>query len=267
MDLSLEARIGPSTLCLKGIPLNEAIDRVRDAGFTAFELTPITYGGPEVFDDRACNDLRRRFEAFATTTVHSSGLGNICSTDAEQRSRARAGYYGLLRVAKGMGAGTLTLHPGGGGPEGVPDEENVAFGKTLVEAAADSGIRLGYELFDHGIAEAIGDPHFGVLFDIGHASCRGPEVSTEDVMQMMDELSDQTVQYHVHGVGEPDKTDHLPFAENAWLDYGPIVRKIEAHDFQGPVILEIGIRDENWQRNLEDCVLAKEALLSDARTS
>ena len=92
-------------------------------------------------------------------------------------------------------------------------------------------------------------------------------MSTEDVMRMMDELSDQTVQYHIHGVGEPDKTDHLPFSENTWLDYAPIVRKIEAYDFQGPVILEIGIRDENWQRNLDDCVLAKEALLSYASMS
>ena len=47
--LTFSDRIGVSTLCLKGIPLAETIDQVLEAGFLAFEITPITYGGPEAF--------------------------------------------------------------------------------------------------------------------------------------------------------------------------------------------------------------------------
>ena len=266
MELPLEARIGPSTLCLKGIPLDEAIDRVRDAGLTAFELTPITYGGPERFDENRCDDLRRRLEGFGTTTVHSSGLGNICNEDSDLRERAKSGYFGLLRVAKGVGADVVTFHPGRGDSEPGTAEVNIAFGKELVEAAEDSGVRLGYELFDRRIGEEIG-ADFGVLFDVGHASRRGSEVTTDDVLGMIDELSNQTVQYHVHGVGDPEKTDHLPFSENTWLEYDRIIDRVEAQRYQGPVILEIGIRDQDWQRNLEDCVSAKESLLGRTRAS
>jgi hypothetical protein len=69
------------------------------------------------------------------------------------------------------------------------------------------------------------------------------------------------VQFHAHGVGEPDKTDHLPFSQNTWLDYDRIVRHINAIRFSGPVIFEIGIRRENWSENLKDCIAAREALL------
>ena len=269
-DLTLEQRIGPSTLCLRGIPLEEAIDRALDAGFSGFELTPITYGGPGAFDTDRCEDLRKRFEAFSAVTVHSSGMGgaDICSADESHRRKSREGYLDLMRVAREVGAGTVTFHPGrGDSPEQQTAQvrsENISFGKVLREAAAESSVAIGYELFDHGVAEEIGCPNFGVLFDVGHASRRSPDVTTDDVIRMIDDLSDQTVQYHVHGVGDPDKTDHLPFSENTWLDYGRIIAHIESQSFEGPMILEIGIRDEDWERNLQDCVSAREELLTHA---
>ncbi len=269
-DLTLERRIGLSTLCLRGIPLEEAIDRALDAGFTGFELTPITYGGPGALDPDRCEALRKRFEAFSVVTVHSSGMGgaDICSSDEGLRRTSREGYLDLLRVAKEVGAGTVTFHPGRG--DSLEQQtaqvlsENISFGKVLCEAAADSSVTLGFELFDHGVAEEIGCPNFGVLFDIGHASRRSPYVTTDDVIRMVDDLSDQTVQYHVHGVGDPNKTDHLPFSENTWLDYGRIITHIESLSFKGPVILEIGIRDEDWERNMEDCLAAKQAIIETA---
>ena len=205
-DLTLEQRIGLSTLCLRGIPLEEAIERALEAGFSAFEWTPITYGGPEAFDSVRCEDLRKRFEAFETVTVHSSGMGgaDICSLDADHRSQSRARYIDLMRVAGEVGAGTVTFHPGRGESReqdtALVMVDNISFGKTLCQAAAESPVAIGYELFDHGVAEAVGFPNFGVLFDIGHASRRGPDITTDDVIRMIDDLSDQTVQYHVHGV-------------------------------------------------------------------
>ena len=84
---SLEESIGPSMLCLRGISLEEAIDRSLEGGFSAFELTPITYGGPEAFDSGRCETLRRRLEAFRMVTIHSSGMGgaDICSPDPDHR--------------------------------------------------------------------------------------------------------------------------------------------------------------------------------------
>ena len=268
--LALRDRIGVSTLCLRSIPPAEAIDRTLETGFSAFEFTPITYGGPEAFSQTEREDLRRRLEAFKGVTVHSSGMGgaNICSGDPAHREQSRQRYMELARFARDVGADVLTFHPGQKSSGGLSEEkvraENIAFGKTLLATMGDREMKLGYELFDALVAREIGSPNFGMLFDIGHASRRGPEVDTDDVMEMINKLADQIVQFHVHGVGGPDKTDHLPFSENIWLDYGRIIPHIEGIGFSGPLILEIGIRTESWSENLKDCAAARDALVQAA---
>ena len=265
--LALEDRIGVSTLCLKGLSPTGAAAEALEAGFSAFEFTPITYGGPEVFDGAERGRLRDLFKSFKLVSVHSSGMGDICSDDTAAREQSRSRYLELARFAVEVEADILTIHPGRG-PEGPPQsgcwKENVAFGRELLETVAGHKITLGYELFDARVASGIGSPNFGVLFDIGHAMRLGPEVETSDVLRLMDDLRDQIVQYHVHGVGEPEKTDHLPFHHNTWLDYDRIVGPIQASGFSGPLMLEIGIRREAWQENLEDCRSARENLLSAA---
>ena len=267
VGLAFSERIGVSTLCLRGIPLTEAIERTLEAGFSVFEVTPITYGGPEAFGAAEREDLRRRLSAFRLVTVHSSGMGgaNICSGDMDHRAWSQNRYLALVAFARDVGADVLTFHPGRAEAGGLPEEavraENVAFGKILVDAAGDTEMAMGYELFDARVAREIGGANFGVLFDLGHASCRGPDVDTDDVLGMMDGLAEQTVQFHVHGVGGADKTDHLPFSQNTHLDYGRVVRHIKGLGFGGPLIFEIGIRDEDWQRNLRDCASAREMLV------
>jgi len=268
--LTFSDRIGVSTLCLRGIPLIEAIDQVLEAGFSAFEITPITYGGPEVFAQEEREDLRRRLEAYELVTVHSSGMdgANICSEDSAHRKQSRQRYLALATFAEDVGADVLTFHPGRKGSEGSSEEavrtENIAFGKVLFETVGSAKMKLGYELFDASIAPKIGSPNFGVLFDIGHASLRGPEVDTDDVIEMVDELAGQIVQFHIHGVGNPGKTDHLPLSENTWLDYDRITGHIGHIGFSGPLILEIGIRTEEWAQNLKDCVAARDVLIQAA---
>jgi len=263
-------RIGISTLCLRGIELPEAIDHVLDAGFPAFEITPISYGGPEAFGRAAREHLRRRLEAFELVTVHSSTMdaANICSQDSAHRKQSRLRYLALAAFAEDVGADVLTFHPGHGGPGGPSDEAvragHVAFAKVLLEALSGAEMKLGYELFDASVAQEIGSPNLGVLFDIGHASRRGLELDTDDVIGMVDELAGQIVQFHVHGVGNPDKTDHLPLSENTWLDYDRLIAHIAQIAFTGPLILEIGIRREQWTRNLRDCVAARHALIQAA---
>ena len=112
--LTFRERIGVSTLCLRDIPLAEAIERTLEAGFAAFELTPSIYGGPEAFGTAEKHGLRRRLDGFKLVTVHSSGMGgaNICSGDAAHRQRSRKRFMELLKFAQDLGADTVTFHPG-----------------------------------------------------------------------------------------------------------------------------------------------------------
>ena len=266
-NVTFRERIGVSTLCLRGIPLTRAIEQTLEAGFAAFELTPIIYGGPEAFSETERRDLRRRLDGFKLVTVHSSGMGgaNICSGDSAHRQHSRERYVELLRFAQDLGADVLTFHPGRQAADGLSEQEvraeNIAFGRKLVACLDGPSMKLGYESFDPVIAREIGSPSFGVLFDIGHACRRGPEVDADDVIAMIDELADQILQFHVHGVGGPGKTDHLSFEEDTWLDHGHIARHVESQRPSVPLIFEIGIRLENWSGNLKDCADARDALV------
>ncbi len=259
-SLRLADRIGVSTLCLKGFTPQEGIECTLAAGFRAFEFTPITYGGPNAFNASQREALRNQLEAFQRVTVHSSSMGNIASDDPAERDQAREQYRELVRFANDVGAGVVTAHPGQ--PEPKVFKENVAVGKQLVGLAEGSDMSLGFELFDVEVARSIGSANFGALFDIGHATCRGLEIDTEDVLGMIDEMADQIVQFHVHGVGAPNKTDHLPFADNTWLDYELIMQHIEGIGLNVPMILEIGIRGTDGHLNLRDCIAAKNALVA-----
>lgn len=265
--LTLYDRIGVSTLCLKGIPLPEVIKQISEAGFSAIELTPIAFGGSEKFGPSARKTLRDLLGAFRLVTVHSSEMGgaNICSIDPEHREWSRQRYLELAIFATDVGADILTFHPGRAEAEGLSEEEirseNVAFGKTLLEAVGDKDIKLGYELFDIRVAGEIAHPKFGLLFDLGHASCRGPDVDTSDVLEMVDLLAAQIVQFHVHGVGGANKKDHLPFSQNTYLDYDRIAKQIKGLAFSGPLIFEIGIWREDWEQNLKDCLSARNELM------
>ncbi len=265
--LTFRERIGVSTLCLIGVPLTKAIEQTLEAGFAAFELTPITYGGPEAFSGAERRDLRRRLGEFKLVTVHSSGMGgaNICSGDAAHRQRSRERFMELLELAQDLDADVLTFHPGRQVADGPPEEEvraeNIAFARDLVACPDDSSMKLGYEWFDPALAREVGIPDFGILFDVGHACRLGPKVDTDGVITMIDELADQIVQFHVHGVAGPDKTDHLSFTEDTWLDYGRIAKHIEHLRLSVPLIFEIGIRSENWSGNLKDCADARDTLV------
>lgn len=258
-DVDLKDRIGVSTLCLKGFTPEQGIERTLAAGFGAFELTPVTYGGPQAFDTQRRENLRELLAPFHQVTVHSSSMGNIADTDTAEREAACQRYRDLVQLALDLEADVATVHPGRSAPDAFA--ANVAMGKEMVELAGDSDLALGFELFDVEVARQVGNDNFGALFDVGHASCRGPTVDTDDVLGMIDEMADQIVQFHVHGVGAPDKTDHLPFVDNTWLDYERIVRRIVEMPFDGPIILEIGIRGTDGELNLRDCALARDALV------
>jgi sugar phosphate isomerase/epimerase len=235
------------------------VSRPLELGFGAFELTPITYGGPEAFDKDRRERLRDLLAPFHLVTVHSSSMGSIGDADPAKREAAQERYRALVRLAIDLDADVVTAHPGQ--PEPSIFDVNVEMGKKMVSLAEESGLALGFELFDVKVAQAIGSGRFGALFDVGHASRRALEVDTDDVLAMIDEMESQIVQFHLHGVGAPDKMDHLPLAQNTWLDYERIMKRIAEMSFAGPLILEIGIRGNDGVENLKDCVVARDVLL------
>jgi sugar phosphate isomerase/epimerase len=220
--------------------------------------------------------LREELAAFDLVTVHSSSaklpdgrVADIAAEDRAYREASIAHYLALAELAHDLGASLATFHARYQVPEETNEDVRRAhldLARVAVERYASGGLILGFEYFDAELAEAIGNPGFGVLFDIGHAAMRSSGDLTAATLALIDGLAPFVVQYHVHGVHVgPDgrKVDHRPLSENNAIDYGRVMAAIAAQAFAGPLILEI----EAWSggevwRNLEHARLAREELIT-----
>ena len=146
----LDDRIGVSTLCMPRIPIEEAIGRIREAGFRSIEIVPVKVEhDPNVgdwlgyFTPGKRKEIRSLLRAFTTVTVHSSSLGvNICHPDPALRRRAAERYDALLEFAVDVGAPTVTLHAGDAGAATETDRYHIEYGRTAAAYAAQSDLNL-----------------------------------------------------------------------------------------------------------------------------
>jgi sugar phosphate isomerase/epimerase len=256
------------------IPIEEAIGRIRDAGFGAIEVVPVKVEvDPQVddwldyFTPGKRQEIRSLLRAFATVTVHSSSLGvNICHPDPVERRRAAERYDALLEFAVDVDAPTVTLHSGDAGDPNLTDRYHVAYGRAAAEYAARHDLRAGYEFFSPDVIAQIGSPHMGLLFDIGHAAQRmspSREECTQGVLAWIERMIPVVVEFHVHGVLIEGRSmiDHQSFRRNTALDYSRIMAMLTGAGYAGPLMLEIEVAADP-ETKLAYCQEAKRALLA-----
>jgi sugar phosphate isomerase/epimerase len=275
---SLDDRIGVSTLCMPRIPIEEAIGRIREAGFRAIEVVPVKVEhDPNVgdwlgyFTPAKRREIRSLLRAFTTVTVHSSSLGvNICHPDPAQRRHAAERYDALLEFAVDVGAPTVTLHAGDASDPGLTDRYHVAYGRTAAAYAAGHGLVAGFEFFAPEVIAQIGGArngrsHFGLLFDIGHAAQRMPpsrEACSQGVLAWIERMLPVIVEFHVHGVWIDGRSmiDHQSFQRNTALDYARVMALLADKGYAGPLMLEIEFAADP-ETTIAGCQEAKSALL------
>jgi sugar phosphate isomerase/epimerase len=269
---NLRRQVGISTLSLRGVTLEKAIHLMRGAGFSVFELVPHIYGGPEGFGRFRWKEIAKRLECFEFVTVHTSGPKlegetsvDIASPDPVHRRRSIDHYLACIDLALDIGARVITFHPAPVDKQAMSCQKRDAyleFASEALSAVGDLHVRLGYEFFDADLAKHIGDPRFGLLFDVGHAAMLFDDEATAGILGLMDNALPVTVEFHLHGVEQSasgDKTDHLPFDRCNAIDYRRILRSIRGSGFDGPLVFEIGIFNLNQAvRNLRDCQEALE---------
>ena len=267
--MNIRNRIGISTLSLRGIPLEQVIDTVYEQGFRVFELVPHLYGGPEQLDLARRKRLKGKLSCFDMVTIHTSvarlqdGRGtNIASSDTSYRRKSVEHYLEHVRLALDVGAKLSTFHVAHGDEETSPEqvrETHLAFAQIALEQAADSHLQMGYEYFDTKLTEDIGQPQFGILFDIGHAALRSEGYLSPGILQLMREMFPYIVQFHAHGVyvsEQGNRQDHQPLQANNGIDYARVLHSIKEQNFQGPIIFEI--QNSTEQANLENTMYARE---------
>lgn len=272
----LRGRFGISTLALKDLPLEKAIDAVENEGFGAFELVPQVYGGPESIDQDTRRRLSERLARFDVVTIHSSVAklkggreANIASPEIRHRFESIQLYLSHVELALDIGARIVTFHPGNGDaktPTGLVPEANSTFAQRALEQIEGCDLLIAYECFDMSLVKKIGDPRFGILFDIGHAAMGSSGDSNETILRLMEQLFPFILQFHVHGVrvsGQGVKKDHQPLQLNNAVDYARIIQAIKGEGCSCPLVFEIGISTEqDVVQNLKDAVYAREELVA-----
>lgn len=274
--LDIRHKVGISTLALRGIPLEQAIDAVDEEGFEVLELVPHLYGGPQSFDGNIRKSLKDKLSCFETVTVHSSGAKlidgrrvNIASSQTSYRRESVEHYLEHVQLALDLGAKVATFHPGYKDEKASPKqvrEANLIFAQAASERAKNSNLQMGYEYFDTKLTKEIGIPQFGILFDIGHAAMQSEGNLNAGILQLMQDTFPSIVQFHVHGVRvseHGDKKDHQTFQANNGIDYAKILQAIKKRGFEGPLVFEIGISmEEGVAANLNNAVYAREELIT-----
>jgi sugar phosphate isomerase/epimerase len=266
-------RIGLSALCVASMPLMEAIDVARGAGFAVFEFVPHLYGGPEQVDPALRRVLRAELASFKRVTVHSSTVrladgrrADISSPDNAHRQASVNHYLEIAQLALDIGADIATYHAAyQTEADAIADQRDahLLFARMIDDRFAESGLQMGFEYFDDALARRIKRARFGVLFDVGHAAMRSQGDLTTGAVKMIEVLASSVIEYHIHGVRVDEdggRSDHRSFEDNNGIDYARVVHAIKRHGFTGPLVLEIGAWQQNVARNVVHTTAARAAL-------
>ena len=228
---------------------------------------PFVQGGvwPRTFGVEQRQKLKDIVTKMPVVTVHGTPYDiNIVANNPAIREESIHQYEEAMDLARDVGAGTVTYHPGKPSGRMIPEslliERHVEFANRISLRAEEYGIRTGLENqdkeddFNHmaNIRRQVSSPNWGHLLDIGQAIMgrRGDTTgmqggSTDIVLKWIDALgADKIVQIHAHNVlgwscVPAAMLQHRAFEDGNCLDMEVIFEKLKDIGFDGPIILEI----------------------------
>jgi len=269
--MTLEDRIGVSTISLNGIGVAEAVSLIKEAGFGSVEVfvgvpgcgsvgfpgpLPIAGAWPRAMNTGARRALRQRLEGFACVTVHAQILDtNIASLNAGIREESVQQHLECFGLAADIGAPIVTFHPARPGlatsaygdmHADKAHEHNLAFARRAAELAAQTGVMSGFE-GPHGAGYPVVDvvreldhPRFGVLVDTTQG-LMGYGCDHAAMLNAIERCRGIIPEAHVHGAIKRSigLTAHLPLRMNNVVDFPRILAKLNEVGFDGPFMFEM----------------------------
>ena len=280
--MSIESFIGVSTNVLPQIDIWEAIKLVNKAGFKAFEIHLGTFEGcfgnpwlvphagvwPRTFTEQERKRLREEIQCFDVVIIHGTPIDvNIAALNPGIREESQRQYREAIELAGEIGAKYVTFHPGRPSnslhnPEEIR-KHNVDFILKMLPLIEKYKLKVGYECFDLKLLDAIKNPNFGLLLDMGHAVSyhRG---NTDTVLEWIDRIGERLIEVHAHDVMNwaevPERAiAHRSFDYGTCLDLSRISLKLKENGYLGPIIFEI--LEPTAEKTIEKCLHAKEIIL------
>jgi len=289
--MSIENRIGVSSITMTKVSIREAIQMTADAGFKVMEIWAADFQGvtgmplepaagiwPRTCSREERRHIRSELETFDSVIIHVQLYGtDIAAINPGIREESQRQYVEALELGLDLGASHVTYHTGSmgdvlgaDGPERARRgfEYNVQMARTLVEHSEGTGVLMGYENGNlrsfPRLIDAIDSPRFGLLLDVPHAVMAGrrqESYASKGLLEDIDLLANNIVEVHAHGLWADVCVlrDHQDLRKDNCLDYGAIMPKLREVGYDGPFIFEVCGPDAAGV--IERCVEFKEHLV------
>ena len=290
--------IGPSTLIsgLSGAQaLKSTVHHILENDFNAIEICPAQFQHVDpldtpqfltsVFPAKERQQLKETLSSFRYVSVHGSSFWVTRLKEAIDLSHAWLPYLELMQFASDVNADVVSFHPIQSTSVDCSETEliqiNIDFGKRAATYAKQLNLQAAFENMPGTktwmtlstivhIVNEINSPHFGLLFDIGHAMLEQDKPITVRNHQLLAQLNDyasQTIQYHFHGLyrSRQGYNDHGLLHQNNVINYHSINEFMQLSQNHTPIIFEIyhnpaiNIRAP-FEQNLAACLTAKSLL-------
>ncbi|MCX7014212.1 MAG: sugar phosphate isomerase/epimerase [Candidatus Sumerlaeota bacterium] len=247
MDMS---RLSTCSFPLRNRPVEEAFRVIADAGFNKVDLVGAM---PHLsLDPAECDpaELKAKAESFG---LRIANLGtyvgkSFASEDKEESERELAQTRRAIDLAHFLGARSIRVMPGDNNPAHI--DRMAPWFQRAAEYTAEKRVYLGFE--NHGqpisgnpancrrLAEKVGSPHFGVLYDPGNLF--GAGVDYRAALETMDGLI-----AHAHfkdfrqTAAGPEKT----MLGEGEIDFPWIIRRLDKMGYGGDFAVEYELKTES----------------------
>lgn len=249
------ARVSACSYAVRDLPLERALDVIAAAGFRKVDL--LERATHFSLDPRACDPAavkaaaeRRGLRIANLATYVGRGFGSAqeadCAAELERTQRA-------IDLAAFFGARSIRVRPGEEDPATL--DRLATWFRRSAQYAAQSGIYLGFETHHGGIsgdplicrelAQRVGSPFFGVLFDPCNTWQDGV-----DYRLAFRTFKDWIVHVHLKDgrAGGQGFVHTIP--GEGEVDLAWVVRELEAAGYQGDWALEYEVGTEPAEAGL-----------------
>jgi len=238
--------------------LAEAIARIARVGYAGMELmADQPHAWPATMDDAQIHAIRQalgrhglilsNINAFMMSAVRDFWHPSWIEPEADFRRLRLQHTVSALRMAKKLGARSITTEPGGPLPRGVSRQEAMGIFVEGLRAALAVAENLGVMLLvepEPGllianadqflrIAALIDSPMFGLNFDIGHFFCVGDPLP--ETIQRMKHL---TRHYHIEDIAATRVHEHLIPGRGA-IDFANVFKAIRRTGYDDWITVEL----------------------------
>lgn len=252
--------IACSTLCLRKLPVEEAVRRIADAGFAYVELTAVPSFSPHVdIVSRPEGEAERLAKLLSDNGLQAAGLNSVpWIPDAlDDRDELRRRYTAAADAAVAVGAPIWVVdsgqperdgdgHPPGHGARRWRETVTMA-----AELAAARGLTLAVESPHRGtlsesvagsreLIDSAGIDALRIDYDTSHIQNSGSSVE-ESIAVLGDRIGHVALRD-----AKPDGTFCVP--GDGGYDYGALIRELNRIGYDGPLVIELetpGVEDSD----------------------